>query len=165
MFRNILNSSALILLLMALNNVSMSAQRVDRSSIDTGDEARIFDLINRERERAGLEGLRLSDRLSQFARTYSRQMVRDRLFDHIDRDGNSVVERADRYHISGWSKLGENLFYCEPTDQLAGFAVRGWMQSPTHRRNILDPDWSATGIGIAVSRTGEIYITEVFAAG
>lgn len=163
MFRNTLFSSTLVFFLIAFNSVSAIAQRVDRSGA-ASDEVRIFDLINHERERAGLGSLRLSGRLSDFARTYSRQMARDGLFDHIDRDGNSVVERADQYRISGWSKLGENLFYCEPTNQLAGFAVRGWMQSAIHRRNILDPDWSATGIGIAVSRTGEIYITEVFAA-
>ena len=46
---------------------------------------------------------------------------------------------------------------------LASLAMHGWLHSPTHRENMLDPEWRVTGIGIAVSPNGEIYITEVFA--
>jgi uncharacterized protein YkwD len=91
-------------------------------------------------------------------------MAREGFFDHIDGNGNSVVERAGRARISGWSKIGENLFLCEATDQFSDLAIRGWMRSATHRHNILDPDWNSTGIGIAFARNGDIYVTQIFAA-
>jgi uncharacterized protein YkwD len=138
--------------------------RANASTSLLGDETRILDLVNRERSRARLGSLRWSDRLADLARNYSRRMARGGFFDHIDDNGDSVVERARHARISGWSKIGENLFVCESTDRFSELAIRGWMHSATHRENILDPEWSATGIGIAFARNGDIYITEVFAA-
>jgi uncharacterized protein YkwD len=90
-------------------------------------------------------------------------MARERFFDHIDRDGNDVVQRAKYSRIRGWNRIGENLFMCSETEQFVVLSVRGWMRSPTHRENILDPGWRTTGIGIAYARNGDIYVTEVFA--
>ena len=72
-------------------------------------------------------------------------MAREGFFDHIDSHGDSVVEHAKHARVRGWQKIGENLFECEPTNELASLAIRGWMHSPTHRENILDPEWRATG--------------------
>jgi uncharacterized protein YkwD len=36
------------------------------------------------------------------------------------------------------------------------------MESPGHRRNILDPDYSKTAIGVWVSSNGTVYFTEIF---
>jgi uncharacterized protein YkwD len=130
----------------------------------TADERRIFDLVNRERSRARLSSLQWNEQLAYLARGYSRKMAREGFFDHIDTDGNSVVQRAGHARISGWTKIGENLFLCEPIDRFSEFAVRGWMKSASHRRNILDPDWGSTGIGVAFARNGDIYVTQVFAA-
>jgi uncharacterized protein YkwD len=126
------------------------------------NEIRIFSLINRERAKTGLGELLWDDRLADLARRYSEKMAHDRVFEHIDSDGNDVVARARQSNIRGWSKIGENLFMCDPTDDFTGLSVRGWMKSPTHRENILDPVWRDTGIGIAVASDGQIYITEVF---
>jgi uncharacterized protein YkwD len=101
-------------------------------------------------------------RLADLARNYSQTMAREGFFDHIDRNGDSVVERARHFRIRGWSKIGENLFQCDLTNSFVNLAVRGWMHSSGHRENILDPDWRDTGIGIAFAKNGEIYITEVF---
>ncbi|HYJ89815.1 MAG TPA: CAP domain-containing protein, partial [Pyrinomonadaceae bacterium] len=126
-------------------------------------EMQVLSLVNRERAHSGLSELAWNDSLADLAQNYSEKMAREGFFDHIDSDGNSVVERAKHSHIRGWQKIGENLFECDPTNDLASLAIRGWMHSPTHRDNILDPEWRATGIGIAYSSDGEIYITEVFA--
>lgn len=127
-----------------------------------GEETRIFELINRERQKKRLRDLEWDDRLADVARSYSRKMAREGFFDHYDNDGKTVADRVSMAKVKGWSKIGENLFYCDPLDEVAAFAVRSWMGSPTHRQNILDPAWSGTGIGIAVSRDGGIYITQIF---
>lgn len=130
-------------------------------SLET-DERRVFDLVNREREKAGLMGLEWNPALARLARNYSEQMSRERFFSHFDNRGASVEDRADKMRIKGWRKIGENLFVCSGTNNFTNFAVQKWMKSPTHRRNILDSDWTTAGIGVAVSDSGEIYVTQVF---
>ena len=126
------------------------------------DEQQIHYLINNERRKKGLGDLYWDEDLAKMARSYSRQMARESFFSHFDGDGNSVVERAKDSDIRGWNKIGENLFFCEGYDDFDALAVRGWMNSTEHRRNILDRQFTTTGIGVAQTRDGRIYITQVF---
>jgi uncharacterized protein YkwD len=126
------------------------------------EEGRIFDLVNQERARRRLSQLSWDEDLSRLARDYSKRMAREGFFDHYDRQGRTVLNRAEQARLKGWSRIGENLFMCDPTDGFSRLAVRGWLRSPTHRDNMLDRDWTATGIGIAEGEDGQIYITEVF---
>ncbi len=126
------------------------------------DEHEIHDLVNRERSRARLMGLEWDDRLAKLARAYSRRMAREDFFDHYDPDGQSVIDRANNSRIRDWRKIGENLFFAQGFDQITSFAVRGWMRSRSHRQNILNRSWNAAGVGIAESRDGRIYVTQVF---
>jgi len=126
------------------------------------DEHEIHDLVNRERGRSRLRDLEWDDRLARLARAYSRQMAREDFFDHYDRAGRSVIDRANSSRITDWRKIGENLFVSEGFDRITGIAVRGWMRSRSHRQNILNRSWTAAGVGIAESRDGRIYVTQVF---
>ena len=126
----------------------------------TQDENEVFYLVNRERSRAHLEGLIWDERLAKVARDYSRRMAREGFFDHYDPDGKTVLDRASR--VPGWSRIGENLFVCDEQPSYTSVAIRGWLKSPTHRTNMLDRTWTATGIGIATARDGNIFITQVF---
>jgi uncharacterized protein YkwD len=128
------------------------------------DELRVFSLVNQERAKRGLSSIQWNAGLSDLARSFSRQMADEGFFDHYDKQGASVVDRARRARIKGWHKIGENLFYCERSPQFVGLAIRGWLRSPAHRDNMFDPSWTATGIGIARASNGQIYITEVFVA-
>jgi uncharacterized protein YkwD len=126
------------------------------------DERRVFDLVNREREKNNLSRLEWNPTLAVLARNYSKQMADERFFGHHDRSGASVEVRAERMKIKGWDKIGENLFKVSGTTNFTASAVQRWMQSPSHRRNILDPEWTISGIGVAASANGEIYVTQVF---
>ena len=128
----------------------------------SSSEGEVLQLINRERSRARLGTLMWDDRLARLARDYSRQMAREGFFDHYDLQGRTVTDRALAARIRNWKSIGENLFVCDEHPYFATTAVRGWMKSPTHRQNILDRDWTATGIGIFTSRDGSIFITQVF---
>jgi uncharacterized protein YkwD len=140
---------------------SVSSNLGSRGSL-AASETEIFGLVNRERSRQGLGQLAWDDGLARLARAYSRKMAKEGFFDHYDRDGRTVTERAEEMNISDWRKIGENLFFCEGYDRFDRLAVRGWMSSPTHRENILDRKYNASGIGIAETRNGEIYITQIF---
>jgi uncharacterized protein YkwD len=162
MYRNVFFSILVSMTVFSCAAV-LNAQRVGASH--NQDEVHILSLINSERSRTGLGQLSWDDRLADLARQYSEKMAREHFFEHIDSDGNDVVARARQNRIRGWSKIGENLFTCDPTNEVAKLSVYGWMHSPSHKENILDPEWRETGIGIAYASDGEIYITEVFANG
>lgn len=123
-------------------------------------EQEVFDLINRQREKSGRASLDWNDDLAKVARAYSRRMAAEGFFDHYDGAGATVIERAAK--VRGWSRIGENLFVVDTTVDVPRIALRGWLSSPTHKANMLDPSWTATGIGIARSSSGDIYITEIF---
>lgn len=145
-----------VLLVIPIGGFSVS------SLAQSGSEAEVFTLVNRERMRARLGTLEWDDRLARLARDYSRRMAREGFFDHYDSQGRTVIDRAEAAHIRNWSTIGENLFVCDEHPAFAQTAIRGWLQSKTHRQNMLDRQWTATGIGIATARDGSIFITQVF---
>lgn len=142
----------------AKNNPAAS----NKAKINSADEREIHKLINKERRKKGLSELSWSDDLERLARSYSKKMADEKFFSHYERNGDSVAQRAARLKIKGWRKIGENLFMSEAYDRINSFAVANWMKSPLHRQNILDGNYTTTGIGIAESRDGTIYITQVF---
>lgn len=125
-------------------------------------EQQIFDLVNEQRRKNRLRNLIWDDDLSDLARAYSEQMWRENFFDHFDSDGNSVVDRAGKFRIKGYREIGENLFYSEGYSDPTNIAVKGWLKSPTHRKNMLYNSWVYSGIGVYVSRTGKTFVTQVF---
>lgn len=122
----------------------------------------VFQRVNLERKRKRLKPLLWHKGLAELSYNYSKQMAREGFFDHYDADGKSVVERADDQKIKGWLKLGENLFQGLGYPKMANVAVKGWLESPTHRANIYDTDWTHTGIGVYKTREDEVFITQVF---
>ncbi len=126
------------------------------------DEFQIFQLINAERYKNRLENLEWNDELADVAREYSEKMADENFFEHTDFEGKTLFDRIREHGIRKWSKIGENLFVCRGIKNFSSFAVQNWMKSPSHQRNILDYDWTTTGIGIAKSGNGKIYITQVF---
>ena len=146
-----------LLLALVVLNVLLAVSPAGLAQSD--EEYEIFDLVNRERLRSRLSFLEWDDDLARVARNFSRQMARERFFSHADRQGRTVIERASGER---WSKIGENLFMCEGMHDFAPFSVRGWMRSASHRKNILDREWTSTGIGIFRTRDDRIYVTQVF---
>jgi uncharacterized protein YkwD len=125
------------------------------------DENEIFDLVNDERRRKRLTNLDWNDDLARVARKYSQQMAKGNFFSHFDKNGNGVEERVDAAGIK-WRMIGENLYFCQGIEDYNSAAVAGWLKSPSHRANMLNKNWTETGIGIAESRDGKIYVTQVF---
>lgn len=126
------------------------------------EEDKIFELINKEREKRGLDSLNWNSELANLARNYSIKMARENFFSHFDKNGDSIADRAKALKITSWRRIGENLFMSQGYEQFSQVAVRGWMKSSGHRKNILEEDYNQTGIGIARSRNGMIYVTQVF---
>lgn len=115
-------------------------------------EARILELTNVERAQAGLGPLTWNNRLGAAAKGHSANMAVTGIFEHVI-DGIDAGDRirAVGYRASSWSENiylqflllseSEGLF-------LADVAVKGWMNSPGHRANILDPTFTELGVGV-----------------
>ena len=140
----------------------MFALGVSGARGQSNEEFEIFQLVNVERARQRLRPLAWDDDVANVARDHSRQMARQNFFAHQDPKGRTVVDRAEQRDVRGWSKIGENLFMCDEIDGFERYSVRGWIKSPSHRRNMLNREWSTTGIGVYRSRDGRIYVTQVF---
>jgi uncharacterized protein YkwD len=136
-------------------------RRAEASSA-TSLERQAFDLLNAERFAIGLEPLMWDDRLSKVARLHSRNMANEKFFSHRGNDGTMIDDRAELLGVRNWAAIGENIAFLRGyADPVAG-AVEKWMQSPSHRRNLLNPTWANSAIGIAVADDGAYYLTQVF---
>lgn len=125
-------------------------------------ERRAFDLVNSERRERGEAPLVWDEGLSQMARAHSADMARSQNLDHRGPDGRDMAERARAMGIRGWRVLGENIAYNQGFNDPSGFAVQRWMGSSKHRDNILNGQFTRTGIGVARASDGSIYFTQVF---
>lgn len=121
-----------------------------------------LDNINTERIIRGLPPLRAHPVLWDLAQQQSREMAeRDRLT-HISSRGEPLEIRLIRAGFSRWKRAGENLALCYEDVVPSLVAVHGWMMSPSHRQNILDPRFRETGMGVAQSASGAYYFTQIF---
>lgn len=114
-------------------------------------------MINRERLRAGRQALVLDPRLADVARAHSADMAANGFFAHVSPRLGDLRARMRRAGLSARS-FGENIAH---NRTLTG-AHRGLMDSPAHRRGILDPDMTHVGVGIVSDGQGGLVITQNF---
>jgi uncharacterized protein YkwD len=141
--------------------VSASGGALTTSAVRTL-EREAFNLINAERGRAGLASLEWSDKVAEVARVHSANMAEYNFFSHKGLDGLMVNDRAERMRMGAWSAIGENIAFMKGFDNPVQTAVDKWLQSPSHKRNLLNPQWTETAIGLAVTPDGKYYFTQVF---
>jgi uncharacterized protein YkwD len=124
-------------------------------------EQQCLDEINQVRRRSGITRLRFYEELLPVAREYSRRMAEQNFFSHSDPDGRTVRERVDEADIR-WRMIGENLAFSSGYINPVASSLHGWMESPGHRRNILEADFNLTAIGVWITGDGTVYFTEIF---
>lgn len=129
-------------------------------------ESRIYKLTNEARQKNGLLSLDKDETLATVARAHSDDMLQRQFFSHTDPDGHSPLDRVAPVYSSTFSRTGENIWGGSGHDfsdqkLLARIIVDGWMSSPKHRENILNPNYTNLGVGVAVMGK-EIRATQVF---
>ena len=125
-------------------------------------EARAFDLMNGQRQAIGLSSLEWDEQIVSLARVHSQNMATGKYFSHKDTNGGYVDDRAAKLGIFNWMAIGENIAFMRGYEDPATMAVEKWMQSPSHKKNILNNQWRQTAIGVAVGSDGSVYFTQVF---
>jgi len=105
--------------------------------------AEIARLINRERVAHGLKPLAVEARLATAAGGHARYMAVNDCYAH---ECAGEPHLPDRVKQAGYlyRKITENIHAAQLDPARV---VEGWMQSPGHRKNILDPDVTELGIG------------------
>ncbi|MGF7033673.1 putative YkwD family protein [Paenibacillus mucilaginosus] len=144
---------------------------VPRSQFAAGDEARftseVLRLVNQERTSRGLRPLvalirtiRLgrfgrirTDQLSGIARVKAADMRDRNYFSHTSPTLGTPGEMLTRYGVN-WTAYGENIAAGQTTPQAV---MTGWMNSPGHRANILNPNFTHLGVGYVPGVTGSQY--------
>ena len=112
-------------------------------------DVQILARLNATRTAHGLRPLVVSGQLENAAVAHSRDLLQAGVFQHDSPDGTSFVQRLKHFYSpSGYSRwtAGENILY-NTGDIEADTAIQAWLDSPPHRRNMLDPEWREVGIG------------------
>ncbi|MFF9784669.1 Uncharacterized conserved protein YkwD, contains CAP (CSP/antigen 5/PR1) domain [Streptomyces sp. SceaMP-e96] len=111
----------------------------------SGATARVVELVNDERRKAGCSPLTVNAKLTKAAQDHSKDMADHRNMSHTGSDGSSPEDRITRAGYN-WSSYGENVAYGYSTPESV---MEGWMTSPGHKRNILDCSFKEIGVGHA----------------
>lgn len=120
--------------------------------------AAVRELTNAERATAGLPPLAADPDLTVAAQRHSEDMVARDFYSHTDPEGGRPWDRAAAAGCRHRG-IGENIACGQRTP---AEVVRGWMNSPGHRANILNPKFSHIGIGYATGSRAGTYWTQLF---
>lgn len=141
-----------IVLLIAGPVTNLMPARADKVG---GDARQLFDLLNGARAKAGLPPLAWDARLATAAQRHTQAMAdRQRLAHQLP--GEPELER--RLAAVPLDSSGENVASGPDIPSIHN----GFMHSPPHRANILNPSFDAVGIGIA-RRGADLWATQDFA--
>ncbi|WZL74201.1 SafA/ExsA family spore coat assembly protein [Clostridiaceae bacterium 35-E11] len=121
-------------------------------------EKEVVRLVNVERAKAGLQPLKENWELSRVARYKSKDMMERKYFSHTSPTYGSPFEMMKNFGIS-YAYAGENIAMGQRTPEEV---MKGWMNSPGHRKNILSPNFIQIGVGYAVNGNGTKYWTQMF---
>jgi len=146
----------LIAALALMGTVSTAEARGERAA-----QALVELSINGERADHGCGPLRMHAGLARSAARQARLLLADGELDHDA--GSPMAERLHRAAPSALM-LGEDLAWGTGSDAQPEAIVQAWMDSPPHRRIMLDCRFSQLGVGIAAGHFGDLPSATVYVA-
>nr|WP_026039049.1 CAP domain-containing protein [Sporolactobacillus vineae] len=143
----------------AANNNSEAKANPKTGSQLNAFEKKVVDLTNQERTKAGLSPLKSDNAtLSKMARDKSADMRDKNYFDHQSPTYGSPFDMMKKYGIT-YRAAGENIAAGQKTPEEV---VNGWMNSPGHRANILNANYTTIGVGYVTGGSYGSYWTQEF---
>ncbi|SHH60907.1 Uncharacterized conserved protein YkwD, contains CAP (CSP/antigen 5/PR1) domain [Sporobacter termitidis DSM 10068] len=119
-------------------------------------KAEVVRLVNIEREKAGVADLAAMDKLADMADVRAQEASTD--FRHVRPDGSRCFTIFGEYSLRYYA-AGENLACGFKTPEEV---VKAWMNSASHKQNLLDADFTYIGIGYYLSDSGTPYWSQLF---
>lgn len=118
----------------------------------------VLDMLNTIRSNYGVGNLYLDKNLNALAQNYSAVMIQNNFISHIDLQGNTPSQRAATAGIL--EAVGENLAMNNNLTQAQLMLQR----SPAHLQNMVNPDWTRVGLGIAQNGNKFYFLTQEFSS-
>lgn len=120
-------------------------------------ELAIYQQVNQYRQSRNLPPLVIDSTISAQARAHSSEMAKTGNLSH-----NGFNDRITAVSQKiGYRNAAENVAYNQGYGQPDVAAVRGWVESPGHHRNMIG-SYDLTGIGVTKNERGEYYFTQIF---
>lgn len=115
--------------------------------------AELLARVNEARRKAGAKPLRSDSRLDRAAQRHAEDMLARGYFAHESPEDKTVRQRSKEAGYD-WRTIGENIAEGQFTvDEV----MTTWLNSPGHRRNILDPRFEELGVGLALGQANGRY--------
>ena len=169
-----LHRLSLLLVLLASTGLSVTSPAADSDSarpegwksaglslLERVNAARAVPRACGEKQYPAAPPLVWNEQLAQAAFDHSRDMVVHDTLSHAGSDGSDLGARVSRAGYR-WQAVGENIASGQVEVEKT---VAGWLSSPGHCANIMNPQFSETGAAYAMGEPGgaAIYWTQVFA--
>ena len=122
----------------------------------SADEQKLLNLINVERAKAGVSPLSFDMTLLKISRLKAKDLVDNNYFAHQSPTYGSPFDMMKQFGVS-FKSAGENIAGNSSIEN----AVQAWMNSEGHRKNILNPSFNFTGVGIVNSpKYGYVFVQQ-----
>ncbi len=121
-------------------------------------ENAVFELVNKERVKAGLQPLTYNWQAARVARIKSQDMIDSKYFNHISPSYGSPFKMLESFGLR-FSAAAENIAMGQRSAQEV---MNSWMNSAGHKANILSKSVTQIGVGAAKNASGTIYFTQLF---
>lgn len=125
------------------------------------EEANIHAGINARRAQDGVAPLTRDPAIDALAREWSKHMAETGNFEHSNNSPNGIRSILGSKCMTVGENIDWHMGYA-PAGQGATRHVSNWIKSPGHFRNLMDPDFTTTGIGVWFDGPNSSYATQMF---
>ena len=141
-------------------SVGVSGQAAGQQVLDLVNRARAAPRNCGDKAFSAAPPLGWNDVLAESSRLHAEDMARYNYLSHSGRDGSDPAQRVERAGYR-YRATGENIAagQTKPED-----VVAGWIKSPPHCANLMDPRYTEMGVAFAVNPKSEmgVYWTQTF---
>lgn len=116
----------------------------------------VIDLVNQERAKEGLPALQYDASIEKAALVRAKET--ETSFSHTRPNGSAFHTALTENGVS-FRGAGENIAWGQKTPEEV---MNGWMNSPGHRANIMDKNFTKIGVGYYQNANGVNYWTQLF---
>lgn len=116
----------------------------------------VVNLVNAERAKEGLAPLTIDIKVQAAAQVRAREC--EQSFSHTRPNGSSFATALKEQNVS-YRSAGENIAWGQRSPEEV---MKGWMNSPGHRANIMNPNFTTIGVGYYQNANGTNYWCQLF---
>lgn len=137
--------------------VTEIAKAQENASLSAAHAAQVSELVNAERRKAGVSEVSYDLELSDIAARRAKEL--SGLFSHMRPDGTTTTEYLIKE--KGMRYAGENIAMGQTQ---AGLVMEDWMNSKSHRSNILNKKFTRIGVGYYQNEAGKNFWCQLFSS-